>query len=131
MAYGAGPGPLSLAPDNTFVLAHTWLDDGTRRVPVVVTSDVARTAEARVAVHVVNVAPRVRAGWKASVVAGVLLTRRGSFADPCADTWTGAVAWGDGSARTALRLRADKTFKLAHRFPRARGRGYTVVVTVR
>jgi len=28
-------------------------------------------------------------------------------------------------------LRADKTFTLAHRFPRAHGRGYTVVVTVR
>ncbi|MCX6373271.1 MAG: PKD domain-containing protein [Actinobacteria bacterium] len=75
--------------------------------------------------------PRVRAGGKANVAMGALLTRRGSFADPGADTWTGAVDWGDGSARTTLRLRADKTFALAHRFPRARGRRYTVVVTVR
>jgi hypothetical protein len=129
--YGAGPEPLSLAADKTFVLAHTWPDDGTHGVPVTVTSDLARSAGARVAVDVINVAPRVRAGGKANVVAGALLTRRGSFADPGADSWTGSVTWGDGSARTALRLRADKSFTLVHRFPRARGRSYTVVVTVR
>jgi len=129
--YGAGPEPLDLASDNSFVLTHTWLDDGTYRVPVVVTSDVASTAGASVAVQVVNVAPRVRAGGRATVASGARLTRRGTFADPGADTWTGRVAWGDGSRRMALRLRADKTFTLAHRFPRARGRSYTVVVTVR
>jgi len=127
--YGAGPEPLKLDQDKSFELAHTWLDDGTHRVPVTVTSDLARTAGASVAVDVVNVAPRVRAGGKANVARGALLTRLGAFADPGADTWTGAVDWGDGSTRTALRLRADKTFTLAHRFPRARG--YTVVVTVR
>jgi hypothetical protein len=112
------------------VLAHTWPDDGTYRVPVTVTSDLARSAGASVAVDVINVAPRVRAGGKANVVAGALLTRRGSFADPGADTWTGSVTWGDGSARAPLRLRADKTFKLVHRFARARGRAYAVVVTI-
>ncbi|MCX6362893.1 MAG: hypothetical protein NTW58_01740, partial [Actinobacteria bacterium] len=65
------------------------------------------------------------------MAAGAPLTRHGSFADPGADTWTGAVDWGDGSARTALRLRADKTFTLAHRFPRVHGGGHAVVVTVR
>jgi hypothetical protein len=129
--YGAGREPLGLAPDRTFGLAHTWLDDGKYRVPVTVTSDAARSAAASVAVRVVNVAPRVRAGGKANVASGALLTRRGSFADPGADKWKGAAAWGDGSARTALRLRAEKTFKLMHRFPRARGRSYRVVVTVR
>jgi len=129
--YGAGREPLALDSGRTFALAHTWLDDGTYRVPVTVTSDLARSAAASVAVRVVNVAPRVRAGGKANVASGALLTRRGSFADAGADRWTGAVVWGDGSARTALRLRADKTFTLAHRFPRAHGRGYTVVVTVR
>lgn len=94
--YGAGREPLSLAPDKTFVLAHTWLDDGMYRVPVAVSSDLARTAGASVVVDVVNVAPRVRAGGKANVAAGALLTRLGSFADPGADTltapWTGATA---------------------------------------
>jgi hypothetical protein len=131
--YGAGPEPLSLAADRTFELARAWLDDGTYRVPVTVTNDLARTATASVDVSVVNVSPRVRAGGKANVVAGALLARRGSFADPGADAWTGSVSWGDGSARTALRLRADKSFTLVHRFPRARGRerDYAVVVTVR
>ena len=129
--YGAGPAPLALDAGKTFDLAYTWLDDGTYRVPVTVVSDLARSAEASVAVAVVNVAPRVRAGGKANVTSGAPLTRRGAFADPGADTWNGAVDWGDGSARTALRLRADKTFALdaplsAHARPR-----YTVVVTVR
>ena len=129
--YGAGREPLSLAPDRTFVLTHTWLDDGTYRVPVTVTCDLAHTAGASVAVQVVNVTPRVRAGKKTIVAAGTLLTRRGSFVDPGADAWKGTVSWGDRSGRTALRLRADKTFRLAHRFPRARGHSYTVVVAVR
>ncbi len=105
--------------------------DTSSLAPVVVTSDAARTAGASVAVAVANVAPRVRAGGTASEVAGALLTRHRSFADPGADSWPGAADWGDGSARTALRLRADKTFTLAHRFPRVHGRSYTVVVTVR
>ena len=129
--YIADREPLELAPDKTFVLAHTWLDEGTYRAPAAVTGDLARTAGASVAVHVVNLAPGVRAGGTANVAGGALLTRLGAFADPGADTWTGAVDWGDGTARTALPLRADKTFTLTHRFPRARGRGYTVVVTVR
>jgi len=129
--YGAGREPLELGPDKTFVLAHTWLEDGTYRVPVTVTSDLARTAGASVAVHVVNVAPRVRAGGKANVAAGAPLTRLGSFANPGAGTWTAWAKYGDGSARTTLRLRVDKTFRLAHRFPRARGRSYAVVETVR
>jgi hypothetical protein len=116
--YGTGVEPLGLTPDGTFVLAHAWLDDGSYRVPVRVTSDLARTAGASVAVDVVNVAPQVRAGGKANVVAGALLTR--SFADPGADTWTGTVDWGDGSTRTALRLRADMTFALTRRYPRGR-----------
>ena len=82
-------------------------------------------------VTVLNVAPRVRAGGRAKVASGALFTRSGSFADPGAETWTGSVTWGDGSARQALRLRADKTFVLSHRFPRARGRSYVVAATVR
>ena len=129
--YGEGVESLALGSGRTFALAHTFLDDGTYRVPVTVVNDLTRWAGASVAVAVVNVAPRVRAGGKANVTSGAPLTRRGTFADPGADTWGGAVDWGDGSARTALRLRAEKTFVLAHRFPRARGRTYTVVVTVR
>ena len=97
----AGREPLSLTPGRTFVLARTWLDDGTRRVPVTVTSDLACTSGAIVAVDVVNAAPRVRAGGTANVAGGALLTRLGTFADPGAVTWTGAVDRGDGPARAA------------------------------
>jgi PKD domain len=128
---GAGPAPLSLAADKSFELTQTWPDDGRRTVRVVVTSDLAQTAEAMLAVNVQNVAPKVKAGAHARVRAGARFTRTCSFADPGADTWTAWAKYGDGSARRALRLRADKTFRLAHRFPPARGRSYNVVVTVR
>jgi len=128
---GAAPAPLSLAADKSFALAQTWPDDGRRDVRVVVTNDLAGTATTTVAVTVRNAAPKVMAGADARVRAGALLARACSFTDPGADTWTGVANWGDGSARTPLRLRTDKTFTLAHRFPHARGRSYTVVVTVR
>ena len=98
---------------------------------VAVTNDLADTAATTVAVTVRNVAPKMKAGADARVRVGARLTRACSFADPGADRWSGSVSYGDGSARWALRLHADKTFTLAHRFPRARGRSYTVVVTVR
>ena len=88
---------------------------------VAVTNDLADTATTTVAVTVRNVAPKMKAGADAHVRVGALLTRAYSFADPGADR----------SARRALRLHADKTFTLAHRFPRARGRSYAVVETVR
>ena len=53
---------------------------------------------------------------------GALFARRCSFTDPGADTWTGTVSYGDGTGARALRLHADKTFVLSHRFRVARGR---------
>jgi len=38
---------------------------------------------------------------------------------------------GAVAGREPLSLAPDKTFRLAHRFPRARGRSYAVVETVR
>ena len=52
------------------------------------------------------------------------------FRDPGADTWKGWVSYGDGTARRALRLRADKTFTLSHRFAGPRGRRCTVTLCV-
>ncbi len=53
-----------------------------------------------------------------------------SFRDPGADVWKGWVSYGDGTARRALRLRADKTFRLSHRFAGPRGRRCTVTLCV-
>jgi hypothetical protein len=125
---GAAPAPLYLAADKSFALARTWPDEGSHRVRVVVTNDLAGTAAATVAVTVRNVAPRVKAGADARLHAGARLTRSGSFTDPGADRWSGWVRYGDGSARRALHLRADKSFALSHRFTRP-GR-FTVAVRV-
>lgn len=57
------------------------------------------------------------------------LDAAGSFSDPDAgQTWTGTVAYSDGTPPQALALRADKTFALAHRFPDLGV--YTVQVTI-
>ena len=128
--YGDGDQLLAVQPDDSFGLAHTWTDDGVQRVRVTVTSDQARTASGTSVVTVLNVVPIVQAGVNATVRPGVLFTRTASFTDPGADTWHGWVQYGDDSAPQPLRLRADKSFRLAHRYPRAKGRGYVVVVTV-
>ena len=77
-----------------------------------------------------NVAPRVAGGAGARVRAGARFARTCSFRDPGADTWTGWVDYGDGTARKALRLRAGKTFVLSHRFAGPRGRRCTVTLRV-
>ena len=113
-----------------FALGHTWPDDGRRIVRVAVTNDLADAARAAIAVTVRNVAPRVAGGRDAKVRAGARFTRTCSFADPGADSWKGWVKYGDGSARKALRLRAGKSFRLAHRFAGPRGRRCTVTLCV-
>jgi hypothetical protein len=135
--YGAGAGdePLAIgAPgegqSGAFALGHTWSDDGRRVVRVAVTSDLAGSALATVAVSVRNVAPRVAGGRDAKVRAGARFTRTCRFADPGADSWKGWVKYGDGSARQALRLRAGRSFRLAHRFAGPRGRRCTVTLCV-
>ena len=113
-----------------FVLSQTWPDDGRRNVRVAVTNELARTATATVTVTVRNVAPVVAGGPDARVRAGTRLTRTCSFRDPGADVWKGWVSYGDGTARQALRLRADKTFALSHRFAGPAGRRRTVTLCV-
>jgi PKD repeat protein len=54
----------------------------------------------------------------------------GSFTDPGADTWTGAVNWGDGSAAEAITInQGTKTFTLPDHTYADNG-GYTATVTV-
>ena len=137
MDYGAGAGdePLTLGAggegqSGAFALSHTWPDDGRRTVRAGVTNELARAATATVAVTVSNVAPRIAGGSDARVRAGARLARTCRFTDPGADSWKGWVKYGDGSARRALRLRADKTFRLSHRFAGPRGRRCTVTLCV-
>ena len=134
-AAGAGPEALELAAggdgqSRAFTLGHTWADDGQRAVQVTVTNEFAHTATATLDVIVRNVAPKVAGGADAKVRAGAGFTRKCAFRDPGADTWKGWVTYGDGSARRALRLRADKSFTLSHRFAGPRGRRCTVTLCV-
>ena len=137
--YAAGPGDQTLplttgggeGQSGAFTLSHTWPDDGRRTVRVAVTSELARMATATVAVSVRNVAPKVAGGRDVRVHAGARLAPVPcSFRDPGADVWKGWVSYGDGSARQALRLRADMTFRLSHRFAGPRGRRCTVTLCV-
>ncbi len=131
--YGAGgaPAPLALATDKTFSLSHTWSDEGHYAVRMAVVNNLGKATAATIHVTVTNVAPRVRAGGDAGVVAGTRFTRRCSYSDPGRGHWTGWVSYGDGTARAALRLRADKSFTLSHVFPRRPGAVFTVTVRVR
>jgi hypothetical protein len=134
-AAGTGEEPLAITAggegrSGAFALSHTWPDDGRRAVAVTVTNELARTATATVAVTVRNIAPRVAGGPGARIRAGARLARTCSFRDPGSDVWKGWVRYGDGTARRALRLRADKTFRLSHRFRGARGRRCTVTLCV-
>jgi hypothetical protein len=134
-AAGAGDEELALAAggegqSGAFALSQTWPDEGSHTVRVAVTDELARTATAAVIVTVRNVAPVLAGGPAARVRAGARLTRTCSFRDPGADVWKGWVSYGDGTARQALRLRADKTFRLSHRFAGPRGRGCTVTLCV-
>ena len=95
-----------------------------------VTSDLAKTVTETLVVDVRNVAPKVAGGRDVRVRAGTRFRRTCSFRDPGADVWKGWVRYGDGTARQALRLRAGKTFRLAHRFAGPRGRRCTVTLCV-
>jgi hypothetical protein len=130
-ADGAGPQALTVAADRGFALSRSWPDDGLRRVTLTAANDLGGHTSATVSVTVVNVAPRVSAGKSLHVRRGALFARRATFADPGADTWKGTVNYGDGTGLRALRLRADKSFALDHRFRGARGRVCTVTVRVR
>jgi hypothetical protein len=132
---GALPGALDLAAGGegqtrAFTLGHTWPDDGRRTVRVTVTNELVRSATAALAVGVRNVAPKVAGGADARARAGGRFARTCTFRDPGADTWKGWVRYGDGTARRKLRLRADKTFALSHRFVGPRGRRCVVILCV-
>ena len=130
--YGDGQAAqdLMVGADGAFTLSHRWADDGARRVTVLAADAAGKRSQATVLVTVVNVAPRVSAGAGVRLHRGARLRRRGSFADPGADTWKATVDYGDGAGRHALPL-TGKTFVLNHRFRGARGRVFTVTVRVR
>ncbi|MCA9515086.1 MAG: hypothetical protein KC635_09110, partial [Myxococcales bacterium] len=124
---GAPAQTLTLRPDGTFDLAHTYPDEGVFDVVVTATDGAATTVEG-FEVTVTNVRPSVNAGGPATLVEGSTLTRTVSFTDPGADSWTASVDWGDGAPAEALPIGPGKTLALAHRYPD--NGAFTVVVSV-
>ena len=108
-------------------VTHTFAQDGTHVVSLLVTDNDGLIDTATFTVDVANVAPVVGALPNASLNAGGAYTAAGSFADPGADTWTGTVNWGDGSSPSQSAL-SGHDFSVVHVYGTAGT--YTVTVTI-
>jgi hypothetical protein len=129
--YGDGGGtmPLSLNSDRSFLLSHTYANNGVYTVTVSGTSSNNGSATGSFKVTVNNVAPSVLLPASVRMGLGIPLAAAGSFTDPgINDTWTATVDYGDGSGPRALTLNADKTFNLSKTY--AAPGTYPVTVTV-
>ncbi len=132
MDYGDGSGvqTLSLNPDKSFSLSHTYASAAGSPYTVTVTvNDGIGNGQDTALVTVNNMAPQVNAGPDAAITEGDTFAQSGSFTDPGADSWTATVDYGDGSGTQPLAL-AGKTFSLSHPYTSAAGSPYTVTVTV-
>ncbi|MCX2982601.1 hypothetical protein EYC98_17195, partial [Halieaceae bacterium IMCC14734] len=128
--YGDGSGEqvLTLNPDKTFALNHSYSDNGIYSVTVSVSDDDSGVGDAITAVTVNNVAPTVDAGAGGAIDEGGVFIGAGSFTDPGADAWTATVNYGDGTGVQALTLNPDKTFALNHIY--ADNGSYVITVSV-
>ena len=79
-------------------------------------------------VTVVNTVPQASFTLPILGLAGTAVAATGSFTDPDADTWTGTVDYGDGTAPASISIAQDKTFSFNHNYA-APGK-YTVKVSI-
>jgi DNA/RNA endonuclease G (NUC1) len=105
---------------------HTYADNGTYQVRVIVTDPYGAADSATTTVTVMNVAPTVAAFAHGALLQGEVYATTGSFGDPGADEWTATVDYGDGSGAQPLAL-SGNGFALSHRYTAAG----TFTVTVR
>ncbi|MDR2565540.1 MAG: hypothetical protein LBC97_05670 [Bifidobacteriaceae bacterium] len=101
---------------------------GSHTVGLQATDALGRVSTSTFAVQAANVVPVVDIGADVQIKADGVFQRNGSFTDPGADTWTGEVDYGDGTAVQALRLNG-KAFVLDHKYLKA-GK-YTVTVRIK
>ena len=109
-------------------LERSYPNQGIHDVTVTVRDDDGGTRSETFTLTVVNVPPTVDCGSHAVLAAGGRLERVCSFTDPGADSWSGSVAWGDGSDPEPLTLEGDGTFGIGHTF--VAEATYAVVVTL-
>lgn len=126
---GSGAQSLSLNPDKTFNLSHTYPQDGSFSITVTVSDDDGGSDSRSIALTVNNVLPTVSAGSDATINEGGTFSQGGSFVDPGADTWSATVDYGDGSGTQPLAL-TGKNFTLSHVYVDNVGSPFTVTVTV-
>lgn len=126
---GSGPQPLTLNPDKTFSLSHTYPQDGSFTITVTVSDDDGGSDTETIALTVNNVLPTVNAGPDVSILEGATFSQGGSFTDPGADTWSATVDYGDGSGTQPLTLNG-KNLTLSHVYADNVGSPFTVTVTV-
>lgn len=107
--------------------SHTYAQDGTYTITLVVTDSRGLAATVTTTATVANVAPLVAPLANATLLAGESYGAAGSFADPGADTWSGTVDYGAGNGPQALTL-AGQAFTLAGTY--ARAGSYTVTVRI-
>ena len=108
--YGDGEGeqPLTLNPDNTFSLGHTYTDDDTFTVVVTVTDDDQGVGTGELTVTVGNLAPEVVAGAGQSAFVDDTLTIAATFTDAgTSDTHTATIDWNDGTIEPGIVTEAD------------------------
>jgi hypothetical protein len=117
--YGDGSGvhPLSLA-GKTFVLSHTYVDNGSYVITVRVTDDDGAVGAGRINVAVDNAAPNITTLSldAASIAEGGTAVLTGSLTDAgLADWHTLQVNWGDGTPNSTITLGSGvRNFVLSH-----------------
>ena len=126
---GSGTQPLALS-GKSFSLSHTYADNGSYTVAVTVTETTpeAATGTASATVTSLNVAPQVAPFAGTTIITGETYSGTSTFADPGADSWTGRMAFGDGSAAVVLTL-SGKSFGFSHRYMTAGTFSATATIT--
>jgi DNA/RNA endonuclease G (NUC1) len=109
-------------------VSHTYAQDGTYTVTLVVTDNDGLTDTITTSTTVGNVAPVIApVAGVTGLLPGETYSAAGSFVDPGADTWSATVDYGDGSGAGPLAL-AGQTFALSHTYNTAGT--FTVTISI-
>jgi len=120
--------PLTLEPEGTFELRHTYAIKGTYTVTVTL-SDPWDEGGTTLEVTVGNAPPRVDAGPDATLVEGGTLSQTGFVYDTGpAGSLSATVDYGDGGGPGPLTVASDRSFTLSHRY--LQDGVYTVLVAI-